>query len=106
MRRGEVGTTPPARARAGSRYAPGRRDSGRRVTKGNAGGPGNPFAGRVALLRKTLLESVNPQDVREVVEMLVREAKGGSITAAKELLERLLGKPVELDLLQRLDDLE
>ena len=73
---------------------------------GNACGRGNPQARRVARLRSELLRAVTPQDLREVVAALLAKAKAGEIAAVKELLQRLLGPPVELDLLQRIEALE
>ena len=49
---------------------------------------------------------MSPEDMRESVQKLVELAKGGNITAAKEVLDRCLGRPVEADLLERLDKLE
>ena len=60
--------------------------------KGNEGGPGNPYAKRVADLRAALLESVTEQDIRAVARALVKRAKEGEIPAIRELLDRLLGK--------------
>jgi hypothetical protein len=42
----------------------------------------------------------------DVVSALLALAKGGEVPAAKELLQRLLGPPVELDLIERLENLE
>ena len=53
-----------------------------------------------------MLRAVTPQDLREVVAALLARAKAGEVAAIKELLQRLLGPPVELDLLQRMEDLE
>jgi len=53
-----------------------------------------------------VLRAVTPQDLREVVAALLARAKAGEVAAIKELLQRLLGPPVELDLLQRMEDLE
>jgi len=82
------------------------RDESGRFTPGNTGGPGNPFAKRVARLRAELLRSVTLKDVREIVRTLVLQAKLGDLPAIKELLDRLLGKPVESDLFEKLDELE
>lgn len=88
--------------------APGRdgRDQRGRFAPGNTGGPGNPHAAQVSKLRAALLESVTDDDLRGVMSALVKAAKGGSVPAARELLERVLGKPVELDIIERLDALE
>jgi hypothetical protein len=63
-----------------------------RFAQGNLGGPGNPYAKRVADLRAALLESVTEQDIRAVARALVKRAKEGEIPAIRELLDRLLGK--------------
>jgi hypothetical protein len=85
---------------------PTNRSPGGRFAKGNAGGPGNPFAAKVARLRKTMLASVTPADMREVVAALLAKAKSGDVAAVRELLERTLGKPQEADLMERMEKLE
>jgi hypothetical protein len=82
------------------------RGSGGRFVAGNRCARGNPHARRVALLRATLLKAVTPEDLRRVVAALLKQAKDGDVAATKELLQRLLGPPVELDLIERLDALE
>jgi len=82
------------------------RDAAGRFTKGNAGGPGNPHAARVAQLRSALLNAVTEDDMIAVARALIHKAKLGDVPAIRELCERTLGKPLEPDLLQRLEDLE
>jgi len=60
--------------------------------KGNAGGPGNPHAKRVAALREALLAAVTEADIVAVAKVLVARAKAGEVPAIRELLDRLLGK--------------
>ena len=79
---------------------------GGRFAKGNPGGPGNPFAKRVAELRAALFDAVTPDDLKAVVSSLLRDAKTGNVASVKELLQRLLGPPESVDLLDRLDALE
>ena len=69
----------------------GRRPDGR-FARGNAGGPGNPHARQSALLRAALMDAVTPADVREIIEALIVRAKEGDIAAAREVLDRTLGK--------------
>jgi len=69
-----------------------------RFLTGNPGGPGNPYAARVGELRAALLDAVKPGDLAAIVKTLV--------AAAKVVFERVLGRPLEADILQRLDDLE
>lgn len=65
--------------------------------KGWKGGPGNPYAKRVALLRKAFFDAVTDQDVVEVVENLKNLAKYGeakdAVPAARVLLGYALGAP-------------
>ena len=68
----------------------GRAASGR-FAKGNPGGPGNPHARRAARLRSALYKAVTPDDLRDVIQALLSAAKGGDVSAAKELMQRLLG---------------
>ena len=77
------------------------RDEKGRFAQGWKGGPGNPLAKRVAQLRSMILEAVTEEDLRAVVVALIKKAKGGDVMAARELLDRLVGKsaaPVLLDL--------
>jgi hypothetical protein len=69
------------------------RDTTGRFTTGNKGGPGNPHAVQVAVLRKALLAAVTPEDLQEVMSVLIERALGGNIGAIKELLDRVCGKP-------------
>src|SRR3954447_22893462 len=69
------------------------RDVHGRFTKANPGGPGNPFARKVAALRKTLLDSVSDQDLKDVIEALKLRARQGDTAAIKLLLQYCVGKP-------------
>jgi hypothetical protein len=82
------------------------RDAGGRFAKGNAGGPGNPYAARVAKLRAALLDAVTTEDIEAVARALVRQARQGDVASIRELLSRTLGKPLEADLIERMDALE
>lgn len=82
------------------------RDAKGKFVKGNPGGPGNPLAARVSKLRFALVNAVTVEDIEEVVSALVRQAKDGDVAATKELLSRVLGRPLEADLLDRLEALE
>ena len=72
----------------------GRKPNGQ-FAKGNSGGPGNPYARRVARLRSALLDAVGENGLADIVQGMVTAAKGGDVAAAKLLLSYLLGKPVE-----------
>src|SRR5437016_81004 len=82
------------------------RGPGGRFTAGNAGGPGNPHAGAVGRLRSALLGAVTEEDVRAIVARLVQMAKDGDVRAIREVLDRALGRPVEADLIERMEALE
>jgi hypothetical protein len=69
------------------------RDGRGRFAKGNAGGPGNPFARQVAALRRALLAAVTEEDMEVVARRLVAQAVEGDIAAARLLLSYTLGKP-------------
>jgi hypothetical protein len=69
------------------------RDAGGRFVPGNRGGPGNPFARRVALLRKVVLEVVSDEDLAEIVRVLVALAKKGDVAAARLVMGYTIGKP-------------
>jgi hypothetical protein len=81
-------------------------EAGGRFAKGNPGGPGNPHARRAARLRAAMYKAVTPADLRDVISALLSSAKGGDVSAAKELMQRLLGPPEAIDLLERLAALE
>jgi hypothetical protein len=69
------------------------RDASGRFTKGNPGGPGNPFARQVAALRREALAAVTPEDVRAIMAKLVELARAGDVPAAKLVLAYTVGKP-------------
>jgi len=85
---------------------PNGRDARGRFAPGNPGGPGNPFAKRVGRLRTALLRAVSPDDLRAVVAKMVAMAKSGDVAAAKLVLERTMGPPQPIDVLERLERLE
>ena len=72
-------------------------DSGRdgqgRFLPGNLGGPGNPYARRVAELRRVMLECVTAQEMEIIVGELLVQAKNGKLGAIKLLFQYVLGKP-------------
>ena len=61
--------------------------------------PGNTFAkggaryvSRAAAIRRELMRCVTREDVKEITQALVREAKSGDVSAIKEFFDRLVGK--------------
>lgn len=83
----------------------GDRDERGRFVHGNPGGPGQ-CGRRVGMLRKALLEAVSEADISEIARVLVDAAKAGDVQAAKLVFERTLGRPIEADLLERIETLE
>ena len=69
------------------------RDPRGRFATGNRGGSGNPYAKRTAALRGLLLDCVTDRDLRAILAAIVKKAKGGDLAAAREILDRLIGKP-------------
>lgn len=86
----EIETTAPI-----SPFGNGGRDANGRFTSGNAGGPGNPHSRRVAEFRRVLFEAISDDDLREIAETLKHQSKSGNLDATKILLDRLLGRPIQ-----------
>lgn len=55
-------------------------------------------------LKESLMNAITPEDMQDVIEMLIRSARGGSIAAAKELLDRTLGKPTQEIIVEQQQD--
>jgi hypothetical protein len=53
-----------------------------------------------------VLSSVDTDDIQDIMHALIREAKSGNITAAREVLDRTVGKADESELIARLGELE
>lgn len=75
-------------------------------TPGNRFGVGNPYAKRTAELRAGLLDAVTVEDMAAIARKLVELARDGDTIAARILFDRLLGKPLEADLIARIEELE
>ncbi|MFO0864219.1 MAG: hypothetical protein U0744_06120 [Gemmataceae bacterium] len=69
------------------------RTSGGTFRNGNRGGPGNPYARRVAKLRQAVMEECTEEDLREVTRAMINLAKRGDKAAAKLVYQYALGKP-------------
>lgn len=69
------------------------RQANGQFAKGNAGGPGNPHGGRVALLRTTFLDAVTAEDLQAVARALLDRARSGDLAAIREVLDRTIGRP-------------
>src|SRR5262245_53934343 len=75
-----AGADPSANAQAGANP---QRDTSGRFLRGNKGGPGNPYARQTAALLKAAADSARPEDMAEVMKMLLEKAKGGDVAAAR-----------------------
>ena len=82
------------------------RDEQGRFKQGNKCAKGNPFAKKVARLRAALLSAITPADIKSIIQKLITRAKAGDIVACREVLDRCIGKPIEMDFLERLEGLE
>ncbi len=71
------------------------RDAHGRFAKGNAGGPGNPFARQVGRLRQVLLNAATPERIERLACKMMELAEAGDVQAAKLVLSYVLGKPAE-----------
>lgn len=77
-----------------------------RFVPGNPGGPGNPHAGQVSKLRAAILHGVDEDDIQAIIEQLVAKARNGDLAAAREILDRTVGKSAQADFLERIEALE
>lgn len=68
-------------------------DANGRFAKGNAGGPGNPFARQVAALRQALINAFTPEDIQQIAAKLMEQAKAGDVQSAKLVFNYIIGKP-------------
>lgn len=82
------------------------RNANGRFGAGNKLAKGNPLNRKVQQYRAALLRAVSAKDMAEVVRKLVEQAKGGDRLAIAELLDRTIGRPVQADVLNRLEALE
>jgi hypothetical protein len=88
------------------------RDQSGRFAPGNAGGPGNPYARRVAELKKVFMELGTPEAILAIGKKMFDLAREGNVQAAKFCYSYWLGKPaanvnpdqIDLDEMQRLQE--
>jgi len=69
------------------------RDASGRFAPGTRGGPGSGQGRRIAAYRDAVRDAVEPEQLARVVEVLLGRALDGDIPAARELLDRVLGRP-------------
>ena len=73
------------------------RQPGGQFGLGNHFGRGNPNAGRVAHLRRAMLNAISAEDITAITSKLVEQAKTGDLNAIREVLNRTVGRPVPID---------
>jgi hypothetical protein len=91
-------------------------DSGRaangRFTVGNRGGPGNPDAPLVAKHRAAFFAAIKSNDAAKALRVIRRVMNDDNarpadrLTAAGQLLDRIVGRAVQSDVLARIEALE
>jgi hypothetical protein len=69
------------------------RDPRGRFVQGNKGGPGNPFARRMAQFRKVVLDAVTDEDIEAAARKLIEQARAGDLAAIRILFSYAIGKP-------------
>ena len=77
-----------------------------RFVAGNRFGRGNPLAGRAAKIRATLLKKLTPKVAGEICDTLIAQARSGELASVRELFDRTIGRPAQLELLERVEELE
>ena len=82
------------------------RSTNGQFTRGNAGGPGNPFGRRLASMREAILRAVSDEDIGQIMTSMVNLAKEGNIQAAKLVLQYAVGKPAPVAQPDRVDEEE
>ena len=84
------------------------RDSQGRFTVGNPGGSGNPFAARVNVLRREMLDeatSGDPCRLRKVVAKCYDMAEEGDAAAIRICIDHAIGKPLQTNVIEAGDEL-
>ena len=61
----------------------GERGEDGRFLRGNAGGPGNPYARKVAALRGSLINAVTHEDIAAIIHSQVEKAKQGDTVSSQ-----------------------
>jgi hypothetical protein len=77
-----------------------------KFVKGNKGGPGNPFAGKVAAMRRAFFAAVTKEDIAAIAQAMIEKAKAGDVAAARLVIQYTMGKPAEAVDPDRLNEME
>lgn len=81
------------------------RAGGGRFAVGNPGGPGRPPNEKALTLRRVFLDEISEEDMREIVGELKRQAKAGDLSAIRDILDRICGRPMPADVQVEIDEL-
>ena len=82
------------------------KDAAGRFASGNRFGRGNPHAKAMADARAAIYEAVSEKDLAGVFKALVAKAKEGDVPAARLVVEYRAGKPLDLEVQERIARLE
>ena len=50
--------------------------------------------------------AITPEAIERVIAALIAQAESGNVQAIKEVLDRGVGRPLEFDIIERLEQLE
>lgn len=70
------------------------RDNRGRYLPGRPGGSGNPAGERIERLRHEMMKPVSSADIQGIIRKLIDLALEGDVAAAREVLNRTIGKPL------------
>jgi hypothetical protein len=82
------------------------RGPGGRFSTGNRAGKGNPNNRRAQKIRNAIIAAIKPAEMAEAAKQLLNQAKGGDRQAFAELCDRIIGKPIPMDVEARISALE
>lgn len=82
------------------------RNTDGRFLPGNKLGRDNPHAKKISQLRAAMIKSITAKDIAAIVEKMTERAKSGDMAAIRELLDRTLGRPLQADIIERIEALE
>lgn len=86
------GTADPSAQTEAVPDAPQRNSKGQ-FTRGNSGGPGNPFGRYTAMLRSTFMQAATAEHMQQLATTLINFAIAGDLAAARLVLNYTIGKP-------------
>jgi hypothetical protein len=70
--------------------------AGKRFSRGNTRGQGNPHYAKLARNRSLFLEVLDEEKLKAIIMKLYWEARGGSMEAIRIVLQYCIGKPLPL----------